>query len=83
MGNGFSGFTAPITSPDETTTSWPPGARSSTFTIPESMTLDSISEDFKASKHSSPTSLLLMTHWIIPVESRSTINQILLEPRVR
>ena len=81
IGNGRSGLTPPTTSPDETCTSWP-CSRSVGSTAPCTMTLDSINAVLRASKTSSPTSSRLITHWRKPVESRSTMNQILLEPRV-
>ena len=82
IGNGASALTAPITSALDTTSSCPPGALSSTFTVPLRIIDDSIRAPFISSKASSPRVSRFATHWIVPVESRKTMNRILLEPRV-
>ena len=80
MGKGRSGFTGPITVAEETWTSWP-CSRFVGSTRPVISTLDSIRAFLSDSKHSSPTTSLFATHWTWPVESRTTMNHILLEPR--
>ena len=80
MGKGRSGFTGPTTVAEVTWISWP-CSRSVGSTTPVISTLDSIRAFLSKSKHSSPTTSLLATHWTWPVESRTTMNQILFEPR--
>jgi len=83
IGKGRSGSTAPTISTALTTNSWPPSERSSTLTVPCNITLDSMRASLRARKASSPIVSFFPTHWISPVESRRTMNRILLEPRVR
>ena len=83
IGNGVSGFTGPTTSKSSTIISYPPSALSSGLAVPWRISDDSIRADLMFSKRSSPNVSLLATHWIEPVESRSTIKRILFEPLER
>ena len=80
IGKGRSGLTGPMTSPEEARTSWP-CSRSVASTVPRTTMLDSVRAPFISSKAASPTSSRLITHWTDPVESRKTMNHILLDPR--
>ena len=82
IGNGESARTPPITFAFFTSNSCPPGARSSTLTIPVRIIDASISAPLIDSNISSPTSSLFATHCMVPVESRNTMKRILFEPRV-
>ena len=61
IGNGRSGFTGPMTSPEDTMTSWP-CSRSVDSTVPWTMTLDSVSAPLISSNAESPTTSRLTTH---------------------
>jgi len=53
-----------------TLSSYPPGARASSFTVPVTSSEDSWVRPAASSKSSSPTTAFSMMHWMIPVPSR-------------
>src|ERR1035437_3727144 len=76
MGYGVSSGTRWTISAPSTSSSYPPGARDSSRTLPRITSDDSWVRFFSDSKRSSGSALFTATHWMMPVPSRNWGKQI-------